>query len=328
MSSGPGLRRPIAPVGRRRTARRRPSSRIWWITPNASNEVRTFGWIQRTQSPFALATAAGRPLADQTTFTHVQTTWERRATSTMTWRVFGAYSQADGSRSGSFPAAFTIERLLVGPVSLLVDSGDRTDRQWSAGARMVAAHSKHTLFAGVDAGRASARLGPGYAGAIGETVDGTNARVWQYTNSGVDAQRHATTLTAFVSDRIGLGAGRSLELGVGYDGVTGAADGAATGISWQSVLPRVSLRWKQGAASHFTWIAGYRRSADQLTFDTLAVGDPAAPTAGVSKWTSQGVGALVVRVGPGTGGNPAFSAIDPSLPGPRRTKSSPASRPS
>lgn len=248
-----------------------------------------------------------------TTFTHVQSTWEHRATGIVTWRLFGAYSEADGSRSGSFPAAFAIERMLVGPVPLLVDSGDHTDRQWSAGARLVERHAKHTLLAGVDAGRASARLGPGYVGAIGEAIDGKNARVWQYTNNGIDAQRHATTVTAFVSDRIVLGTGRSLELGLGYDGVSGSADGAATGISWQSALPRLELRWKQGASSHFTWVAGYRRSADRLTLDTLAVGDPAAPTAGVSKWTSQGVGALVARVGPGTGGNPAFSAIDPSL---------------
>jgi len=283
------------------------------ITPNASNEVRTVGWIQRTQTPFASATAAGRPLADQTTFTHVQSTWERRVTDTMTWRLFGAYSQADGSRSGSFPAAFAFERMLVGPASMLVDSGDRTDRQLTAGARLASAHARHLFRAGVDAGRASTRLSPGYVGALAEAVDGKNARVWQYTNSGLDAHRHATTVTAFVSDRIGLGPGRSIELGVGYDGVTGTAEGAATGISWQSVLPRLSLRWKQGASSHFTWVAGYRRSADRLTLDTLSVGDPAAPTADVSKWTSQGVGALVARVGPGTGGDPAFSAIDSSL---------------
>lgn len=283
------------------------------FTPNAANEVRAFGWVQRTQSPFAPATAAGRPLADQTTFTHVQATWERHASQTRTWRLFAAYSQADGSRSGSFPNAFAIERMLVGPVSLLVDSGNRTDRQWTVGARESSTHGRHALRFGVDAGQTTTRLAPGYVGAIAEADDGKNARVWQYTNSGVDSQRHATTVTAFASDRIGLGVGRSLEVGVGYDGVNGMADGAATGISWNSVLPRVSLRWKQSASSHFTWVAGYRRSADRLTLDTLAVGDPNAPTAGVSKWTSQGVGQLVMRVGPGTGGNPAFSAIDPSL---------------
>ena len=62
-----------------------------------------------------------------------------------------------------------------------------------------------------------------------------------------------------------------------------------------------------------TWVAGYRRSVDRLTLDTLAVGDPSASTASMSRWTAQGVGPVVQRVGPGTGGDPAFSAIDPSL---------------
>jgi hypothetical protein len=283
------------------------------MTPNASNEVRTVGWIQRTEVPFASATAAGLPLADQTTFTHIQSTWDRHPTDAMTWRLFGAYSQADASRSGSFPSAFAIERMLVGPVPLLADSGNRTDRRWSAGARLASTHGRQTWLAGVDAGRASARIGPGYVGAIAEADDGKPARVWQYTNNGRDAERQATTLTAFVSDHVGLGPGRSLEVGVGYDGVNGSADGAAVGISWHSVLPRVSLRWKQSEASHFTWIAGYSRSADRLTLDTLAVGDPAAPYAAVSRWTAAGVGPVVARVGPGTGGGSDFSAIDASL---------------
>src|SRR5436190_21305224 len=65
--------------------------------------------------------------------------------------------------------------------------------------------------------------------------------------------------------------------------------------------------------SHFTWIAGYRRSVDRLTLDTLAVGDPAAPTADVLRWTPQAVGPVVMRVGPGIRGDATFSAIDPSL---------------
>jgi hypothetical protein len=282
--------------------------------PNAVDEVRTLGWVQRTQAPLAGGTAFARPLAaDQTTFTHVQSTWERRAPDVMTWRLFGAYSQAAASPSDASPASGVVERLIDGPVPLLVDSGERTDRQWSAGARTNWTRRVHAFAAGVDAGRASARIGPGFAGAVSELIDGRRARMWQYSNSGSDAERHATTVTAFVSDRINLGSGRSFEAGMGYDGVSGSADQAATGISWHNVLPRISLRWKQGEFSHVTWVAGYRRSADRLTMDTLAVGDPAAPTAVVSRWTAQGVGPVVARVGPGTGGNPNFSAIDPSL---------------
>jgi hypothetical protein len=289
------------------------------FTPNASDELRTLGWVQRTQAPFAGATAFGRPLAaDQTTFAHIQSTWARRTASGLAWRVFGGYSQASSSRVDASPASPMIERLLDGPVSLFAESGDRTDRQWSFGARAVTApraagRFSHVLFAGADVGRASARIGPGFAGAIGELIDGQRARMWQYSNAGMDSSRHATSMTAFVSDRIGFAPGRWFEAGVEYDAVTGSADQAVQGITWNNVLPRVALRWKQGADSHFTWIAGYRRLADRLTLDTLGVGDPAAPFASVSRWTAQGVGPIVARVGPGTGGNPAFSAIDASL---------------
>ena len=289
------------------------------FTPSAADEIRTVGWVQRTQAPFAGAAAFGRPLAaDQTVFTHVQSTWERRRAGGMAWRLFGAYSQRGATRADASPAAPVAERLVDGPVPLLADSGDRTDRQWSFGARAVALPRArgafaHTFFAGVDVGGASARIGPGLVGAIGELVDGNRARMWQFSNPGIDAHRHSTSVTAFLGDRISFGPGRTLEAGVGYDGVGGTADLAATGVSWHDVLPRASLRWKRRESSIVTFVAGYRRSVDRLTLDTLAVGDPSAPTAAVSRWTDQGVGPVVQRVGPGTGGNATFSAIDPSL---------------
>jgi len=284
------------------------------VTLNDRDEFRTVGWVQRTQSPFAAAEAVLQPLAaDQTTFAHVQSTWERRASGARTVRVFSAYSQAEATRTGRFPASFAVERMLVGPIPLLADSGNHTDRQWSAGVRLNTAPGRHRLLAGADVGVAAVRTGPGHVGTIGEANDGKQARVWQYTSTGVDSHRHTTTMAAFASDRMTLGSGRTLEFGVGYDGVSGSADGATQGVSWHTLLPRVSLRWKQGESSHFTWLAGYRRSVDRLNMDTLAVGDPAAPTADVSRWTPLGIGPVVARVGPGTRGDPAFSAIDPSL---------------
>jgi len=284
------------------------------FAPSAYEELRTVGWVQRTQAPFAGAAAFHEPLAaDQTTFTHIQTTWERRTPSAGNGRVFAAYSQADGSRLDATPVAPVVERLLDGPVPLLFESGNRTDRQWSVGARAVSAPRAHTLFAGVGAGRASARIGPGFTGAIGELIDGNRARMWQFANPGADSQRHVTTVSGFIGDALSFGPGRTLVASVTYDGVSGTADQAATGISWHNVLPRVSLRFKRSPSSFVTYVAGYRRTADQLTLDTLAVGDPFAPTAAVSRWTSQGVGPVVARVGPGTGGDPTFSAIDPSL---------------
>lgn len=283
-------------------------------TPTSRDEVRTVGWVQRTQAPFVGALAFHEPLAaDQATFTHIQSTWERKAANAGASRLYAAYSEGAGSRDGGTPVAPVVERLTDGPVPLLVDSGDRTDRQWSFGLRATSAPATHTLTVGADLGRASARIGPGFAGTVAEQVDGNPARMWQYTNAGADSHRHETTVQAFVSDRIIIGPARTLDAAVSYDGVSGGADGAATGISWHNVLPRVALRWKRRPNSFVTYVAGYRRAVDRLTLDTLAVGDPFAPTALVSRWTAQGVGPVVARVGPGTGGDPTFSAIDPSL---------------
>jgi hypothetical protein len=70
--------------------------------------------------------------------------------------------------------------------------------------------------------------------------------------------------------------------------------------------------------------AGYGRYGYQLPLGWLAYGDPNAATGTVYRWTAasaqvpstvapETVGALIARVGPGTGGNAAFSAIDPAL---------------
>ena len=88
---------------------------------------------------------------------------------------------------------------------------------------------------------------------------------------------------------------------------------AAQGVSWNTLLGNASFWWAATKSAQ-TWVfAGYRRAADSLPLDMLAYGDPAAPAGTVSAWTAQGVGPVVARVGPGTGGNPAFSAIDASL---------------
>ena len=285
------------------------------------DEIRLLGWIQRTQAPWMEATLLGQAIADQTTYGHFQATYERQTSIGGSERLFGAYSQASASRDhelqtlstvGHLP---TVERLLVGPVPDLIVSGNHTDRQWEAGARWntMPRDNDHMLSAGADVTGAAVTTAPAGLMTPLETIDGIKARRWFFPGTS-ESHRHATFINAFIADRIGLGEGRSFELGVSYDGVTGSADGAAQGITWNNVLPRVLLRWKQGSGSHFTWVAGYRRAVDRLTLDTLAAGDPAAPAGVVSPVNEAAAPALTgIRVGPGTGGDPAFSGIDSSL---------------
>jgi hypothetical protein len=288
------------------------------FTPNAADTIRTLGWFQRTQAPFvpALTNAPTTAVAEQT-FTHIQSTWERVRRDLM-WRLYGAYSQRTDTRTGYDAAggALTIERLTDGPVPLLANSGDRSDRRWSVGVRAAPAPPPQdgvtqALRFGADLSGAASRVGS-FAGSIGELVDGGRARMWSFTSPGAEARRHETAVSAFVADRVQMGHRVTAEVALTYDGVTGAADAAAQGIGWNTLLPAASARWAVNPAH--VWIFGtYRRAADALTLDTLAFGDPAAPTGTVSSWTSQGVGPVVARVGPGTAGNPAFSAINPSL---------------
>jgi hypothetical protein len=289
------------------------------FAPNGRDEFRTIGWFQRTQAPFVPAlTAAPSTAIDEQTFTHVQSTWQH-VDPGLLWRLFGAYSQRASARNPVNWAGTTqlIERLTDGPVPLLAESGDRTDRRWSIGLRAAPAPPPvggltQAVQFGADVTGAAARVGS-FSGSIGELVDGARARMWTFTGPGIDAQRHETAFSAFVADRIQAGRRVTAEVGLTYDGVRGSADSATQGISWNTLLPNGSIWWAATNSGN-TWIfAAYRKAADALTLDTLAVGDPAAPTGTMSAWTSQGVGPIVARVGPGTGGDPAFSAISPSL---------------
>jgi hypothetical protein len=285
---------------------------------NRSDEIHTVGWYQKTQAPFVPALSAPSTATDEQTFTHLQSTWQR-AQQGLLWHLFGAYSQRTSTRTTSLlpGTPLVIERLTDGPVPLLAASGDRTDRQWSAGLRAAPAPPPlggvtHALQFGADISGGTSRVGP-FAGSIGELVDGARARMWTFAGPGSSAQRHETAFSAYVSDRIQAGKRVAAEVSVSYDGIRGSADAAVQGVSWNTLLGNASFWWAATKSTQ-TWIfAGYRRAADSLPLDMLAYGDPAAPIGTVAAWTAQGVGPIVARVGPGTGGNQAFSAIDASL---------------
>jgi hypothetical protein len=73
------------------------------------------------------------------------------------------------------------------------------------------------------------------------------------------------------------------------------------------------LRWQVVDTAGVALVASYRRTAYQLPLNVLAIGDPAAPVADVSLWNGTSIGPLIARVGPGTGGDPTFTQIDPRL---------------
>ncbi len=289
------------------------------FTPTAQDEMRTLAWIQRSRYPFTQRVAyAQRSARQDERSVHLQSTWERRSTAALAWRLFGGYTERSQTSDVALPTGPVVERLRDGPVPELVDTGGGTARRWSLGARVTArpraiVGRRHALQMGVEVGGSRARVAPGFRGAIGERVDDIPARMWNYSNPGIDAHRHDTTIAAFAADRIGLTPRVVLDLALRYDGVTGAADGALNEVAWRTWLPRATIRWDVTDAARLALFTGYGRTADQLPLALLAFGDPAAPVANVYRWNGSANQQLIARVGPGTGGDATFSGIDPAL---------------
>jgi hypothetical protein len=220
-----------------------------------------------------------------------------------------------------------MERVTDGPADALLYPGPSTDRSWSAGVRMnpTAARTRnprHTRIAGIEVAGRSLSLEPAFTGRIGELVNGTPARVWDYSASSPAASSWGdVTLAAYASDRLQATPRITLDGGIRFERVMASA-GAGTGaITFNDLLPRGGFRFEITHVGHIAALASYARSADRLPLTDLAWGDPTAPTGNVYRWNGPATraplasdeGPLVARVGPGAGSIAGFSGIDPNL---------------
>jgi hypothetical protein len=247
----------------------------------------------------------------------VQSTWAHAEPAGLTWRVLGGLTRRSRAVDTRPVSALTADRLLDGPIPAIASAtGDTTTRRVTLGARAATRDTRdipHVFEFGADVDHSSVVVSDQFVGSIGELVDGVPARLWRFAHPDATSRRHATTLSAFASDRISFSPALALNAAIRFESITGSADGAAAGVSWHSWLPRAVLTWNLAART--TLVAGYRRAANQLNLDLLAYGDPAAPTAAVSRWfgAAPAAGPVIDFAGPGTGGNPGFSRIDPNL---------------
>lgn len=287
--------------------------------PSTTNEWRALGWVQGAQVPFEYRRVFPADVSTEDTSTHVQSTWEHREPAGLSWRVFGGLTQRSRSSDTRQVSSLTVDRLLDGPMPAIVSAtGDATTRRWTLAAR-AGSHdtldSPHLTEFGINFDHAQLATSDQFTGSIGELVDGAPARTWAFTHPDATSRRHARTFSAFASDRIRFSPFLRLDAAIRFESISGAADGSINGVSWNTLLPSATLRWEFADRAHMTLVAGYRRSANQLNLDLLAYGDPAAPTAMVSRWVAApGPASTVVDlVGPGTGGDATFSSIDPNL---------------
>ena len=291
-----------------------------YTAPDGS-ALNTIGWFQHASVPFEYRLPYGTPAASTAVNAgHLQTTWRVERPTGVAMACLRQLQPARRARRRSAPRAL-VERLLDGPVSAVASPSRGTVRQWSVGARVSGTRE----LAGrgpPPRRRPRSHRRPGHA--LPRRRYSRRPKPWTalrpaYGSSTTRARRRSGTICRSARTSTTSCNSRrdcSSPAGVRFESVSGSADGAAQGISWQSVLPRARLHWRTRETGSTTMFVGYTRSAYRLPLDLLAFGDPAAPTADLFRWDgdlARAGGPLVARVGPGTGGNADFSRIDPGL---------------
>ena len=297
------------------------------FTPTRRDEVRFIGWVQGTRSPFAHRLAYAQPTASEHgTSVHVQSEWERRGAigsrakdSVLTG--FISFSARRRTTDLQPVTAIVTERLTGGPVPDLV-APLGTDKAWSLGGRLTPTtwDRRHAPQAGITLSGGSARVRTPFSVRVGELVDGVPARVWDYYAPGIDSQWHQATFSLFAGDTVRIQPRLTIDGGLRFDWVGAGAAANAQGISWHDLFPSAGLRWELTDFKRIAAVVRFNRYGHRLPLGDLAYGDWLAPTANVFQWTATGadpevqqLGALISRVGPGAGGDPGFTSIDPQL---------------
>ena len=217
------------------------------------------------------------------------------------WRIFGAYTSRSVDSDQPPSGRISVDRLIDGPIPLLIDRGGNESRL-AFGARGMRASQRHTVSYGVDLDRTVFAAAPPFSGEIAESIDGAAARVWRYSSAGRPSQRRAILFNAFIHDHMSISPSVVADGSLRIDTARGSAAGASDGIQWSSLLPAAYVRWKLGTPLQLELMTGVGRTADQLMLGLLAIGDPAAPSADVFRATDDPsrAGPLIARVNAGT----------------------------
>jgi hypothetical protein len=303
-------------------------------TPRATDEVRAIGWLQRARDPVAGHAALGQPNAGEKRMAfHGQAAWSHElADRDGGLRAYGGFTTRRRSNTLVPPSFAVVERLTDGPIPNLLDAGPGVDRLWSAGVRIhggfvpapasAPSPARLSMTAGIEASGASTTAQSTFAAVVGELIDGIPARVWQFTDP-VDVSRwRSTTVAGYAGTTVALAPRLTIDGGLRMESIRGARNGEAAAISWRSLLPRAGAHLLITQTAQFAAFAQYGRYGHRLPLRDLAYGDPTAPTATISRWSAPvgattlapaSIGPVFQRIGPGSNGDPLFSAIDPEL---------------
>jgi hypothetical protein len=300
-------------------------------TPKATDQIRLIGWLQRARDPIQNHAALGRPnTGEQRLGFHGQGAWTHElADKDGGLRISAGYTTRNRSNSLTPPAFVVVERLRDGPIPDLLDAGPGLDRTWSVSAQIHGGFATESgpgtrvaIVAGLDVAGASTTAQSSFAGVVGELLDGIPARLWQFTDPPDISRWRSRTIsgyagiTGFAAPRVTVNGGLRIEATRGFQ-----SDNEV--VKWNRALGRAGAHWLiSERAWNLAAFGQYGRYGHRLPLRDLASGDPTAPTATVWRWTApvgtttlqpSGIGPMFQRMGPGSGGDPTFSAIDPDL---------------
>ena len=303
-------------------------------TPRASDEIRTIGWFQRSRDPVEGHQALGHPNAGEVGIAlHGQTAWSRQLGSRDSGvRAFAGFTSRRRSNNLVAPAFVAVERLRDGPIPNLLDAGPGTDRLWSIGARFHAGitpggeqtgSARHLVVAGVEVTGASATAQSSFTGTAGELIDGIPARIWSFTDPSAVSRWGSTSSVAYLGETYAVAPRLTINGGLRFETIHGTqTPDESPVVTWRRLLPRAGMHWLMTDLVQLSAFAQYAAYGHRLPLRDLAYGDPTAPTGTVFRWNAPvgattlqpaAIGPLVQRIGPGTNGDPRFSAIDPAL---------------
>jgi hypothetical protein len=274
------------------------------------------GWVQHTKTAFP-----GRALLRDSNadarwwYGGLAGNWQTGARRLV--EVSGAYARMDLTPGPSADAERgAVDRVSDDPIESLVNATPSSRWRGSIAATLATGTRVH-VNGGISLSAAGLRASPFGTGLIGELVNGIPARAWDYGLAG-NVDRTSTTFAMYASAQGTIVDTLTFDTGLRLEHVGASAAGAAQGISWTSLEPRLVIHYARGRFSGFL---GARRYHPVLTLSTLAAGDPAGPFGRTFLWNDRNadrlvqpdeLGAIVSVVGPGSP-MPGFSTIDPAI---------------
>lgn len=297
------------------------------VAPAESDQLRVFGSVERTSHLYDdRRQFADVDINESGTFGRVQALWNHAGAG-------GVYRTVSfGIQRGSWhpdvrenAAGGTMDRVLDGAVPAPPSNLART--QWDARIQLDAPVRRlfgwtHEIYGGVEFRRTTAAADTIAVPIVGEAVGGLASRVWIPVAPTDSSYRAYNQGVVFAGDRIGLARNLALDAGMRAEFARGSARGSQAGITWNTLSPRVSLRWRAGSLALFAGVGRYVGGSG-LAF--LSFGDAGEVTWDVHRWRDVDgdavvdpgeAGVLVARAGRG----PSVASLDPLLRSPRTTE--------